>query len=75
MRGFRTTPPPCPSYGKVPNEYPSPPLHKHQSGQESDSQTGSWCLDAWYQKKACPKDLPILHPKHNSRNRALEHNV
>ena len=60
--------------------YPHPPLC--QSGQESDGQTGSWCLDkavqlrdARYQQKACPKNLPIPHPKHNSRNRALEHNV
>ena len=59
-----------------------PPLRKHQPGQESDGQTGSWCLykvvqlrDAQYQKKACPKNLPTPHPKHNSRNRALEHNV
>ena len=59
-------------------KYP-PPLRKHQPGQESDGQTGSWCLDravqprdARYQKKACPKNLPIPHPKHN---RALEHNV
>ena len=57
-----------------------PPLRKHQPGQESDGQTGSWCLDkvvqprdAWYQKKICPKNLPIPHPQHNSRNRALEH--
>ena len=59
-----------------------PPLRKHQPGQESDGQTGSWCLDkavqprdAQYQKKACPENLPIPHPKHNSRNWALEHNV
>ena len=62
--------------------YPAPPLRKHQPGQESDGPTRSWCLDkmvqprdAQYQKKACPKNLPIPHPKHNSRNRALEHNV
>ena len=61
---------------------PPPPLRKHQPGQESDGQTGSWCLDkavqprnARYQKKACPKNLPIPHSKHDSRNRALEHNV
>ena len=24
---------------------PHPPLRKHQPGQESDGQTGSWCLD------------------------------
>ena len=24
---------------------PPPPLRKHQEGQESDGQTGSWCLD------------------------------
>jgi hypothetical protein len=61
---------------------PPPTLRKHQPGQESDGQTESWCLDkavqprdARYQKKACPKNLPIPHPKHNSRNRALEHNV
>ena len=62
--------------------HPTYPLRKHQPGQESDGQTGSWCLDkavqprdARYQKKACPKNLPIPHPKHNSRNRALEHHV
>ena len=45
---------------------PTPPLRKHQPGQESDGQTGSWCLDkavqprsARYQKKACPKSLPM----------------
>ena len=55
-----------------------PPLRKHQPGQESDGQTGSWCLDkavqqrgARYQKKACPENLPIPHPNHNSRNRAV----
>ena len=59
-----------------------PPLRKHKPGQESDGQTGSWCLDkvvqprdARYQNKACPENLPIPHPKHNSRNGALEHNV
>ena len=58
--------------------YPAPPLRKHQPGQESDGQTGSWCLDksvqprdARYQKKACPENLPIPHPNHNSRNRAV----
>ena len=57
---------------------PPPPLRKHQPGQESDGQTGSWCLDkavqprdARYQKKACPENLPIPHPNHNSRNRAV----
>ena len=57
---------------------PPPPLCKHQLGQESDGQTGSWCLDkavqprdAWDQKKACPENLPIPHPKHNSQNRAV----
>ena len=61
---------------------PPPPLRKHQPGQENDGQTGPWCLDkavqprnARYQKKACPKNLPIRHPKHNNHNRALEHNV
>ena len=28
-----------------PPTYPAPPLRKHQPGQESDGQTGSWCLD------------------------------
>ena len=72
----------CPHYGTCKTLPPPPPLRKHQPGQESDGQTGSWCLDkavqlrdARYQKKACPKNLPIPHPKHNSRNRALEHNV
>ena len=62
--------------------YPPPPLRKHQESQESDGQTGSWCLDkavlardARYQKNTCPENLPIPHPKHNSHNRALEHNV
>ena len=57
---------------------PRPPLRKHQPGQESDGQTGSWCLDkavqqrdAWYQKKACPENLPIPHPNHNNRNRVV----
>ena len=61
---------------------PPPPLHKHQESEESDGQTGSRCLDnavlardTEYQKKACPENLPIPHPKHNSHNRALEHNV
>ena len=61
---------------------PPPNLHKHQESQESDGQTGSWCLDkavlahnARYQKNTCPKNRPIPHPKHNSHKRALEHNV
>ena len=29
----------------VPRNYPAPPLRKHQPSQESDGQTGSWCLD------------------------------
>ena len=60
------------------NTYPAPPLRKHQPGQESDRQTWSWCLDkavqprdTRYQKKACPENLPIPHPNHNSRNRAV----
>ena len=55
---------------------------KHQESQENDCQTGSWSLDkavlardARCQKNACPENLPIPHPKHNSHNRALEHNV
>ena len=47
-------------------EYP-PPLRKHQPDQESDSQTGSWCLDkavqlrnARYQRKHAPKTCPYL---------------
>ena len=59
-----------------------PPLCKHQESQESDGQTGSWCLDkavlasnAQYQKNACPKNLPIPHSRHNRHNRALKHNV
>ena len=61
---------------------PPPPLRKHQESQESDGQTGSWCLDkgvlarnARYQKNACAENLPIPHPRHNSHNRALEHNA
>ena len=61
---------------------PPPPLRKHKENQESDGQTGSWRLDkavlarnARYQKNACPENLPIPHPEHNSHNRALEHNV
>ena len=57
---------------------PPPLLRKHQPGQESDGQTGTWCLDkalqprnARYKKKSCPKNLPIPHPKHNSRYRAV----
>ena len=52
-----------------PTIYPPPPLRKHQESQESDGQTGSWCLDkavlardAQYQKNTCPKNLPIPHP-------------
>ena len=59
----------------------TPPAQAQES-QESDGQTGSWCLDkpmlahdARYQKNACPENLPAPHPKHNSHNRALEHNV
>ena len=67
-----------------PTNQPTNPLRKHQESQESDGQTGSRCLDkavlvhkhnAQYQKNACPKNLPIPYPKHNSHNRALEHNV
>ena len=43
-----------------------PPLRKHQPGQESDGQTGSWCLDkavqprdVRYQKKAYGDGLQI----------------
>ena len=57
-------------------------MGKHQESQENDGQTGSWCLDkavlardARHQKNACPENLPIPHPKHNSHNRVVEHNV
>ena len=39
--------------------YHPSPLRKHQESQESDGQTGSWCLDkavlardAWYQARS-----------------------
>ena len=42
-------------------------MRKHQPGQESDGQTGSWCLDkavqlrdARYQRKHIPKTCPYL---------------
>ena len=67
---------------RIQSSHIPPPFGKHQESQASDGQTGSWCLDkavlasdSRYQKKACPENVPIPHPKHNSHNRALEHNV
>ena len=47
------------------------PCTARESSQESDGQTGSWCLDKGmlardtrYQKNACPENQPIPHPKH-----------
>ena len=67
--------------------WPSPPVSRRQEitvcclSKAAEPQP-SWCFlkavlarDTWYQKNACPENLPIPHPKHNSHNRALEHHV
>ena len=36
---------------------PPPPLRKHQPGQESDGQTGSWCLDKAVQPRGTKRML------------------
>ena len=62
--------------------YPPPPLRKHAESQQNDGNTGScaWtrpCLRATRGTKRTyvTGNLPIPHPKHNCRNRALQHNV
>ena len=72
-------------HGRCTAHPPPHPLRKHLETQENDSHTGSWCLDkavlprnAQYQKRKrmyVTENLPIPHPNHNCRNRALEHNV
>ena len=44
-----------------------PPLRKHQPGQESDGQTGSWCLDKGATaRRAVPKESMPRKPAHTS---------
>ena len=60
---------------------PPPPLRKHRENEENDGQTRSWCLDKAVLASRSTKriyvteNLPIPHPKHSCRNRALEHSV
>ena len=62
--------------------YPRPPLHKHPESHQNDGNTASRaktspCLRATRGTKTThvTGNLPIPHPKHNCRNRALQHNV
>ena len=61
--------------------YPPPP-RKHPESHQNDGNTGSRaktspCLRATRGTKRAyvTGNLPIPHPKHNCRNRALQHNV
>ena len=64
------------------SRYPTPPLRKHPESHHNDDNTGSRaetspCLRATRGTKRTyvTGNLPIPHPKHNCRNRALQHNV